>query len=490
MSKEKEFDVESISGYQYMEEKDKEYFEKFGSSMDAQLERITEQNKIDPKTMSAQYDYLLDTLVSNLNEYIVNGAPLGCSNWTDELQEFTYQNGTIKSIPVSICKTSMLQLPEDRKEMANGFVFANVLDTQGGLRDELLMEHSEEGNAINIQSFGNCQWIEEENITKVEDIADKLYEAMQKRYAERPNEKAINNRMSISISKDEVLERVKEAIEQGKGTCFCCMHLNPEWENMPPEYDFATNSFQFKLPSAGINAFLNNESYMPFYGAEGINMMSMVFCRRGGIIKAKESGQSVSSEEYVTRSMLESVGFLNVTDECIQDLNRVLGMYGIISLEEIRHFLSQCVVESWYGKALTEINWDDFPNNNQVDDEIHFNEIYAKKSGNCEAEDGYKFRGGGYMHLTGRANYQAFSDYLESEGRPDPNIMQKGADAIASDYAWESAAWFWKYDRVTGHNGTEWVEIDGSVEKLTYFVNRGENNLKERQIAYDNFQED
>lgn len=84
MSKEKEFDVESISGYQYMEEADKEYFEKFGSAVDAQLELITEQNEIDPITMSAQYDFLLDTLVSNSNEYIVNGAPLGCSNWIEE----------------------------------------------------------------------------------------------------------------------------------------------------------------------------------------------------------------------------------------------------------------------------------------------------------------------------------------------------------------------------------------------------------------------
>lgn len=120
---------------------------------------------------------------------------------------------------------SMLKLAEDRKENANGFVFANVLDTQGGLRDE-------------------------------------------------------------------VLERVKEAIEQGKGTCYCCMHLNSEWENMPTGYDFGTNSFQPQSPTAGIISFLNNESYMRFNGAEGINMMSMVFCRRGGIISAKESGQS------------------------------------------------------------------------------------------------------------------------------------------------------------------------------------------------------
>lgn len=232
---------------------------------------------------------------------------------------------------------------------------------------------------------------------------------------------------------------------------------------------------------------------------------SYMICNHGpGVIYFKDSGQGFRTAMYrevvsqylkfkydwvkegpVTLETLESVGFKNITNESLLELNHILEKYDIQNVEEIRHFLSQCVVESFYGQALTEINWRDYPDT--TNDEGYFNKKYANINGNSENGDGYKFRGGGYLHLTGRGGYQAFADFLESEGRKDDRVMEEGADIIAEEYAWESAAWFWKYDYVTGHNGSEWVQSDGSVEKLTYFVNRGKGNLKERRLAYDSF---
>ncbi len=69
--------------------------------------------------------------------------------------------------------------------------------------------------------------------------------------------------------------------------------MNPEWENLPEEYDYVDNTFDVMPRAVGIEAFLASEGYFHFGGKEAINMMSMLFCRfGGGIINAEKSGQS------------------------------------------------------------------------------------------------------------------------------------------------------------------------------------------------------
>lgn len=295
--------------------------------------------------------------------------------------------------------------------------------------------------------------------------------------------------------KEEVEKIMADTNRNKNGVCRHLMKLNDEWDNMIIEgREYMTKSDVKASPLSagaedvvGIRSSFGNTKEEE---VECITMASVLFCKHGGLIMPVKSGQIVlaGSDIYVTRKVLESVGFVAMTDESIVELNKILRMYDITSKEDIRHFLTQCVAESWYGKGLTEINWRDYPNNEIAKDVEYFNNKYKGINGNCEENDGYKFRGAGYLHLTGRGNYQAFSDYLDKMGRSDERIMQEGASVIAEDYAWEAAAWFWKNDIITGHNGTEWVNIDGSVEKLTYFVNRGSNNLEERQQAYDNFE--
>lgn len=156
----------------------------------------------------------------------------------------------------------------------------------------------------------------------------------------------------------------------------------------------------------------------------------------------------------------------------------------VIERDIIRYF-SQSAVKSYYGKGLTEINW---KKENNPDDYVYFNKTYNGVNGNDQEGDGYKFRGAGYLHLTGRSNYQDFVNYLNDNGRRDDRIMNIGAEIIASDYAWESAMWYWKYKTdKNGLNGTELVEAGTTVTDITHFVNGGENGLNERQTAYDNF---
>ena len=456
----KEFDVEQIEGYDLMDEEEKRYFEMYGEEINSQANLVAEENGVNPEE-KIKFALMMNSLGSDRSEYIVHGAPLECTMQIDNVQKFKYKGSEIKSIFNSDENSGKLIIQEERTETINGVTPANIEDTKGGIRDTVICGEKK----INLFSFGNCKYAEDFKV--VEGMAERL-------------SKELNNDIPIDV----LAEKMKTAMEAGKGSCYCLMMLNSEWENMPLGYNWYTEAFEINFPGAGAANISASTSYQQYNGKEGINMMSMLFCKCGGIINAKESGQT-DYGLYISRKTLESVGFKNITNESLWELNYILRNYDIQDVEEIRHFLSQSVVESFFGLGLTEINWRDYPDTSN--DEEYFNKKYKNTNGNSEDGDGYKFRGGGYLHITGRGIYQAFSDYLESLGRKDERIMEEGADIIAKEYAWESAAWFWKYDVVSGHNGTEWVQSDGSIEKITYFVNRGDANLEERRTAYDSF---
>ena len=78
--------------------------------------------------------------------------------------------------------------------------------------------------------------------------------------------------------------------------------------------------------------------------------------------------------------------------------------------------------------------------------EIHDGSNYENRSdlGNCEAGDGVKFAGTGFIQVTGRANHQGFSDYMDSIGQPDPNIMAIGKTWSCDRYPWSISGNWWR----------------------------------------------
>ena len=101
------------------------------------------------------------------------------------------------------------------------------------------------------------------------------------------------------------------------------------------------------------------------------------------------------------------------------------------------------------------------------------NLVYANRMGNGDkaSGDGYRFRGRGYIQLTGKDNYSAFDKTV------DENILEN-PDLVATKYPLASAAWFFH------KNGLQKIADEGAtdlvVTKVTKRVNGGTIGLPDR----------
>jgi putative chitinase len=162
--------------------------------------------------------------------------------------------------------------------------------------------------------------------------------------------------------------------------------------------------------------------------------------------------------------------------------------YGIDSPLRLCHFLSQCAHESGNFTKVTEnlnYSWEAlrsvFPRHFPTDEiakEYHrqperiANRAYANRMGNGDelSGDGWKFRGRGYIQLTGKSNYTQFNDYVDEDIIVNP-------DLVASKYKLESACFFWS---INGLNRFAISATEDSIRNVTRAVNGGFNGLEDR----------
>ena len=163
----------------------------------------------------------------------------------------------------------------------------------------------------------------------------------------------------------------------------------------------------------------------------------------------------------VTDSQIQKMGWTNYN---LADLNRCINKFGITTKARLRHFISQTSHESGLGKWTQELGGTSYCS--QYDGRTDL--------GNTQPGDGCRFKGAGYIQLTGRYNYQKFANYIN-----DQNVMQ-GCSYVASKYPWTSAG-FWWYSN--GLNAL--CDSGASVETITRRVNGGLNGLAERKKYYD-----
>ena len=173
----------------------------------------------------------------------------------------------------------------------------------------------------------------------------------------------------------------------------------------------------------------------------------------------------------------------------IDSIPEVASKFGINTPLRVAHFLAQCGHESggfrltqenlnYSAKGLNGIFKKYFPTEaaaapyNRNPQKIA-NKVYSNRMGNgTEASgDGYKFRGRGYIQLTGKENYTAFGKSIGVDIPSNP-------DLVASQYALASAAWFFS------KNGLHKIADEGAsdlvVTKITKRVNGGTIGLPDR----------
>jgi putative chitinase len=101
------------------------------------------------------------------------------------------------------------------------------------------------------------------------------------------------------------------------------------------------------------------------------------------------------------------------------------------------------------------------------------NKVYANRMSNGDeaSGDGYKFRGRGYIQLTGRDNYTQFGKAIGEDIAGNP-------DSVSSKYALLSAAWFWSKNGL--NKLADGGATDATVTSITKRVNGGTIGLADR----------
>lgn len=163
--------------------------------------------------------------------------------------------------------------------------------------------------------------------------------------------------------------------------------------------------------------------------------------------------------------------------------------FGIVTDLRLAHFMGQVSVECDDGERFTELLSYSHPRRLMAVYESHFptlesalpyihqpeklaNLVYNGRMGNRSGtDDGWKYRGRGYIQLTGLDNYRTIGllTDLDLVGNPDLAIDPKHALAVTCA--------FWSNAKLNA------LADLGSVLAVTKRVNGGVNGLSERTVA-------
>jgi len=153
--------------------------------------------------------------------------------------------------------------------------------------------------------------------------------------------------------------------------------------------------------------------------------------------------------------------------------------FGITTNLRLAHFLAQCALEStgftatlenlsYSAQRLLQVFPKYFrgvdPNDYARNPEKIGNRVYANRMGNGDeaSGDGFKFRGRGYIQLTGKNNYTSFSKFVGEDCVANP-------DLVATKYPLASAAFYFNSNNVWAicDRGAD----DATVTKVSIAVN-------------------
>ena len=178
----------------------------------------------------------------------------------------------------------------------------------------------------------------------------------------------------------------------------------------------------------------------------------------------------------------------HVPDAVIAQIPDTASKFNITNPLRLAHFLAQCGHESGGFKAVSEnLNYSakglvgTFPKyfnattaaQYERKPEMIASRVYGSRMGNGDesTKEGYKFRGRGYIQLTGKSNYTNFAKFIGEDTVANP-------DLVATKYPLASAAFFFDSNKL-------WSICDkgadtATVTAVTKRVNGGTIGLDDR----------
>jgi putative chitinase len=178
----------------------------------------------------------------------------------------------------------------------------------------------------------------------------------------------------------------------------------------------------------------------------------------------------------------------HIPESVIAQIPDTAAKFGITNTLRLAHFLAQCGHESGGFKAVTEnLNYSAdglkkifpkyFPGTIAEgyarNPEKIASKVYASRMGNGDeaSKEGFKFRGRGYIQLTGKSNYTNFAKFIGEDTVANP-------DLVATKYPLASAAFFFNSNGLWSicDKGAD----DATVTAVTKRVNGGTIGLADR----------
>lgn len=144
---------------------------------------------------------------------------------------------------------------------------------------------------------------------------------------------------------------------------------------------------------------------------------------------------------------------------------------------QLAAFLSQMSHETGGFKRFTEYGGKSYFN--QYD--IRYDREKALELGNTKPGDGYKYRGRGYVHLTGKYNYRDATKFLNRNGMPTVNLVKNPELAANPEIAAVIAVWWW--ETRTQRKVNNWAD----VKQVTKTINPSLNGLEDRQNKFKQY---
>ena len=178
-----------------------------------------------------------------------------------------------------------------------------------------------------------------------------------------------------------------------------------------------------------------------------------------------------------------------IPDSVYGEIQSVIDKFEMNTPTRLTHFLGQCAHESGNFKLTSEnLNYSTkglittFPKYFKQpglaeayarNPERIASRVYADRMGNGPegTHEGWKFRGRGYIQLTGKSNYSSFDKFVNEDIVSNP-------DLVAKKYPLLSAAWFFhknKLNTISDKGLTETVILE-----LTKRINGGTKGLQDR----------